>query len=281
MYPPQPAIDQPGSALILRPEHALAQYAVTAPANEIDDSLHLRDLLRIIFKRKWWILSVASIMLVVSTLNTLMETPQYRASTTIQIEKQAQRIVDYRDASGATELYDDGQFFQTQIELLRSKALAERVMEALRLDLDRKPSAAAIATGSETAAEPVAERDDWIGRILTTLRKRSEPSIKDTQLLDRESVVGSLRGSMQVEAVPNSRLVRINVVGADPALSARVANAWADAYTKSNLERRVDASAYARTFLEQELAKSKIRLEESENSLVQYTRQKQILSVDE
>jgi len=274
-------MDQPGSALILRPENALAPYAVTAPANEIDDSLHLRDLLRIIFKRKWWILSVAIVMLVVSTLNTLMETPLYRASTTIQIEKQAQRIVDYRDASGLADLYDDGQFFQTQIELLRSKALAERVMEALRLDLDRKPSVAAPPTGSEKAAEPVAERDDWIGRILTTLRKRSEPSIKDTQLLDRESVVGSLRGSMQIEPVPLSRLVRINVVGADPALAARVANAWADAYTKSNMERKVDASSYARTFLEQELAKSKIRLEESENSLVQYTRQKQILSVDE
>lgn len=281
MNPTQPAPDQPGSALILRPEHALAQYAVTAPANEIDDSLHLRDLLRIIYKRKWWILSVAIVMLVVSTLNTLMETPQYRATTTIQIEKQAQRVVDYRDASGATELYDDGQFFQTQIELLRSKALAERVMEALRLDLDRKPIAGAPATGTEKATDPVAERGDWIGRILTTLRKRSEPSIKDTQLLDRESVVGALRGSMQVEPVPNSRLVRINVVGADPALAARVANAWADAYTKSNMERKVDASSYARTFLEQELAKSKIRLEESENSLVQYTRQKQILSVDE
>lgn len=281
MNPTQPAPDQPGSALILRPEHALAQYAVTAPANEIDDSLHLRDLLRIIYKRKWWILSVAIVMLVVSTLNTLMETPQYRASTTIQIEKQAQRVVDYRDASGATELYDDGQFFQTQIELLRSKALAERVMEALRLDLDRKPSVATQPTGTENATDPVAERGDWIGRILTTLRKRSEPSIKDTQMLDRESVVGALRGSMQVEPVPNSRLVRINVVGADPALAARVANAWADAYTKSNMERKVDASSYARTFLEQELAKSKIRLEESENSLVQYTRQKQILSVDE
>ena len=281
MNPTQPAPDQPGSSLILRPEHALAQYAVTAPANEIDDSLHLRDLLRIIYKRKWWILSVAIVMLVVSTLNTLMETPQYRATTTIQIEKQAQRVVDYRDASGATELYDDGQFFQTQIELLRSKALAERVMEALRLDLDRKPNAGAPATAAEKATDPVAERGDWIGRILTTLRKRSEPSIKDTQLLDRESVVGALRGSMQVEPVPNSRLVRINVVGADPALAARVANAWADAYTKSNMERKVDASSYARTFLEQELAKSKIRLEESENSLVQYTRQKQILSVDE
>lgn len=281
MNPPQPAIDQPGSALILRPELALAPYAATAPANEIDDSLHLRDLLRIIFKRKWWILSVTALMLVVSTLNTLMETPQYRATTTIQIDRQAQRVVDYRDASGATELYDDGQFFQTQIELLRSKALAERVMETLRLDLDRKPNGNPVAPANDKSGETAVERDDWIGRILNTLRKRSEPSVKDVQQLDRESVVGSLRGSMQVEPVPNSRLVRINVVGADPALAARVANAWAEAYTKSNLERKVDASSYARTFLEQELGKAKVRLEESENSLVQYTRQKQILSVDE
>ena len=126
MNPQQPAPDQPTSALILRPEHALAQYAVTAPASEIDDSLHLRDLLRIIYKRKWWILSASVVMLVVSTLNTLMETPQYRAGTTIQIDKQAQRIVDYRDASGASELSGDQQFFQTQIELLRSKALRNK-----------------------------------------------------------------------------------------------------------------------------------------------------------
>jgi len=280
---PQPAPEQPGSALIVRPNNPLAPYVAAAPAAEIDDSLHLRDLLRIIYKRKWWILSLALVMLVASTLNTLMETPLYRATTTIQIDRQAQRVVDYRDATGQSEIYDDGQFFQTQIELLRSKALAERVMETLRLDLDRKaPAAPATNTSKEgpKASEP-AERDDWIGRILTTLRKRSEPSVKDAQVLDRESVLGSLRGSMQVEPVPNSRLVRIHVIGADPALAARMANTWSDSYIKTNLERKVDASSYARTFLEQELAKAKLRLEEAENSLVQYTRQKQILGVDE
>jgi len=98
----------------LRPDNPLAAYVAPVPANEIDDSLHLRDLLRIIYKRKWWILSVALVMLVAATLSTLMETPLYRATTTIQIDRQAQRVVDYRDASGAAEqFYDDGQFFQT------------------------------------------------------------------------------------------------------------------------------------------------------------------------
>jgi capsular exopolysaccharide synthesis family protein len=280
----QPAPEQPGSALILRPDNPLAPYVSPAPANEIDDSLHLRDLLRIIYKRKWWILSVAAVMLVAATLSTLMETPLYRATTTIQIDRQAQRVVDYRDATGSAEQYsDDGMFFQTQLELLRSKALAERVMEMLRLDIDRPqtPVAGSAAPPPKAAAAETVERDDWIGRITTTLRKRSEPSVKDAQVLDRESVLASLRGSMQIDPVPNSRLVRIHVTGADPALAARMANAWSEAYIKTNLERKVDASSYARTFLEQELAKAKIRLEESENSLVQYTRQKQILSVDE
>jgi len=280
---PQSAPEQPGSALILRPDNPLAPYVAAAPATEIDDSLHLRDLLRIIYKRKWWILSIAVVMLTASTLNTLMETPLYRATTTIQIDRQAQRVVDYRDATGSAEIYDDGQMFQTQIELLRSKALAERVMETLRLDLDRKTPAMAVDPAAAEVQKVIEgpERDDWIGRILTTLRKRSEPSVKDSQTLDREAILGSLRGSMQVEPVPNSRLVRIHVTGSDPALAARMANAWADSYIKTNLERKVDASSYARTFLEQELAKAKIRLEETENSLVQYTRQKQILGVDE
>lgn len=279
-----PVPEQTTSALILRPENQLAPYVVQAPANEIDDSLHLRDLLRIVLKRKWWILSVALVMLIGATLVTLMETPLYRATTTIQIDRVAQRVVDYRDASGiAEQIFDDGQFFQTQIELLRSKALAERVMETLRLDIDRKPNTGlAAAVGAPKSNSTVlSERDDWIGKIFTTLRKRNEPSVQDTRLLDRESILGSLRGSMQVEPVPNSRLVRIHVTGADPSLAARMANTWSEAYTKSNLEHKVNASSYARTFLEQELAKSKVRLEESENSLVQYTRQKQMLGGDE
>ena len=281
MNPPLSSPEQPGNALVIRPDNPLAQYAVAAPATEIDDSLHLRDLFRIILKRKWWILSVTLVMLVLATLNTLMETPLYRATTIIQIDRTAQRVVDYRDATGMADQYEDGSFLQTQFELLRSKALAERVMEMLRLDLDRKPVTNSNDAATAPKPEDVSLREDWIGRIMTTLRKRSEPSVKDMQVLDRESIIGSLRGSMQVDPIPNSRLVRIHVIGADPALAARMANAWTEAYIKTSLERKVDASSYARTFLEQELGKSKVRLEDSENSLVQYTRQKQILSVDE
>lgn len=281
-YPSPEQTDANSSALVVRAEHPLAPYVGQAPATEIDDSLHLRDLLRIVLKRKWWILSSAVIFLIASTITTLMETPLYRATTTVQIDRMAQRVVDYRDGTGANEGYfDDGSYLQTQMELLRSKALAERVMEALKLDIERPAAQPRTATAPGKEKSEAEERGDWIGRIMTTLRKRSEPSVRDAEILDREAVLGSLRGSMQLEPVSGSRLVRLNVVGSEPQQAARIANAWADAYIKSNLERKVDASSYARSFLEQEVTKAKMRLEESENALILYTRQKQILNVDE
>lgn len=279
MTPIEAQPQEPGSALALRQTNALSTHLVTSNPVELDDSLHLRDLLRIVYKRKWWILSVALLLLGGATFRTLMETPIYRATAIIQIERNAARIVDYKDGTNNSEFsYDEREFLNTQFELIRSKALAERVMEALRLDIEKKPAASPVDTPApsvETDSESI------IGRIMSTLRKRREPSVKDAQLLDRESVLGSLRGSMTVEPVRNARLVKINVDNSDPALAARIANAWVQTYISTNLERRMDASSYAKTFLEQQLAKTKEKLEESELQLNRYTREKQIVNVDE
>jgi polysaccharide biosynthesis transport protein len=272
-----------GGSLVPQPLHPLALYAQQSQAAaDPDESLHLRDLIRIIFKRKWWILAATVIGLTYVTIRTLMETPLYQATTTLQIDRASQRIVDYKDARGTVEdSYDDGSFLQTQLELIRSRQIAERVMEALNLDVDRSGQPKAVEPAAPPDAEKKEVRSDWIGRIMTTLRKRSEPSVNDQELLSREAVLGGLLGSTQVVPVPNTKLIRIGVIGADPVLAAKMANAWADAYIASNLDRKVDASSYARKFLDQELAKAKARLEESENALIAYTKQKQILNVEE
>ncbi|MGL4232939.1 MAG: GumC family protein, partial [Casimicrobium sp.] len=271
---------EPGSALALRQETALSTHVLPPNAVELDDSLHLRDLLRIILKRKWWIVSAAAIVTILATLHTLMQTPIYRATTTIQIERNAARVVDYKDGTANTETYsyDEREFLATQYELLRSKALAERVMETLALDLERKE---ATKTNAQKSEATTVDRDDFFGKIAATLKKRREPSVTDTQHLDRESVIASLRGSVQIEPIRNARLVRIHAEGSDPSLASRVANAWAQTFISSNLERRMDASSYAKTFLEQQLAKTKEKLEQSELQLNDYTRQKQIVNVDD
>ena len=276
-FEPKPA--DSSSALAIRQQNALSTHVTPSVTAELDESLHLRDILRIILKRKWWIVSIAALVFLVAALFTLLQTPIYRATTVVQIEKTAARIVEYRDGSSNPESgwSDEREFFTTQVELLRSKALAERVMETLRLDLDK----AKLKRATDYQDANVEPSDDWIGRIIATWKKRQEPSVKDEQTLDRESVLSTLRAALTIEPVRNSRLVKIHVDNSDAALAARIANAWANGYIKSNLERRFEASSYAKTFLEQQLAQIKEKLETSERQLNEYTRQKQIVNVDE
>lgn len=264
----------------MRTSNALSTHVVSAQQLEPDDSLHLRDLLRIVLKRKWWIVSAATLCLLAAALLTLLQTPIYRATTTVQIERNAARVVDYKDGTANTEQvsYDEREFLFTQYELLKSKALAERVMESMQLDLERKSAA---PQNDNDKSSSIVESDGIFGKILTTLRKRREPSVSDVQHLDRESIIASLRGAVAIEPVRNSRLVRVHADGSDPALAARIANTWAQTFIATNLERRFEASSYAKTFLEQQLAKTKEKLEESELQLNQYARQKQIVNIDD
>jgi hypothetical protein len=103
----------------------------------------------------------------------------------------------------------------------------------------------------------------------------------DKQVLGREAVVGSFMGSVKIEPVRGSRLVRISVVSADPAKAARWANAMAQNFMAMSMERKMESSIYARNFLQDQIKVSKARLEESERTLNTYAKANSILTLDE
>ncbi len=271
--------------IAIRQSTALA--TAIAPHPDLDDSLNLRDILRTLLKRKWWIISVATVVLGGGMLFTLLQTPIYRATTTIQIDRSAARVVDYNKEgtlnSGGGYYEDPREFLATQYELLKSKTLAARVMESMQLDLERakRPDSGTRPKDSPVRDDAAEEGSGLLARITNTIRKRREPSIQDERQLDREAVIGALSASTTIEPVRNSRLVKINADNADPSQAARIANAWAQAFIASNLDRRVEASSYAKTFLEQQLASTKARLEDSEAQLNRYAREKEIVNVDD
>jgi succinoglycan biosynthesis transport protein ExoP len=100
-------------------------------------------------------------------------------------------------------------------------------------------------------------------------------------VLSREAVVGGFMGSVKVEPVKGSRLVRISVVSADPAKAARWANAMAQSFMAMSMERKMESSIYARNFLQDQIKASKARLEESERTLNTYAKANSILTLDE
>jgi capsular exopolysaccharide synthesis family protein len=103
----------------------------------------------------------------------------------------------------------------------------------------------------------------------------------DPALRKDNAVLGAFQGSIGVEPVRRSRMVRVHFDSTDPFLAAKAANAVAQAFINVNLERRFEASAYAKTFLEEKLLQTKARLEDSERELVRFSRELEIVNIDE
>jgi polysaccharide biosynthesis transport protein len=85
---------------------------------------------------------------------------------------------------------------------------------------------------------------------------------------------------LTIEPVRDSRLVRIHFDSPSPVEAAEVANAVAANFINLNLERRFDASSFAKRFLEEQLAQARATLEESEKRFAAYAREREIVDTD-
>ena len=83
-------------------------------------------------KYRWLIIAISGLALAIGFIQTFTATPIYQATVTIQIDRQAPKlvkeVVQDRDFGGG-----DQRFYKTQYDLLKSRSLAERV--AADLDL--------------------------------------------------------------------------------------------------------------------------------------------------
>lgn len=288
---PTPAPQPPHRSLILRPQHALQTEVLRTEREELieDDALNLKDLARIVWKHKWLIAALAGVLGVAGFVHSLRGTPMYRATAQIQIERAAQQVVSFgRDVDAGQNYWDDGSGLQTQIELLRSRALAERVVDVMGLDRNQKARdeaqfGQAEGGGMDASPEGGANAADagLFGRLTETWRKLNTPAVTNADVLDRDGTVGALMGSVSIEPVRETRLVNIVAHNSNPELAARIANTMAETFIALNLERKVESSVYAKNFLEDQIKVTKAKLEESERLLNEYSKRNSILVLGE
>ena len=241
-----------------------------------EDVIDLRELWGVLVRHRWLILSSVGLALVLSLVATFVMTPIYRATLLLQIETTGNQVVEYgsvmpEEAKGYRSNMD---FYRTQYELLKSQTLARRVIDQLGL-------------------KPVESPDDpsFFEDLLSTLKTWSSSlsgSGRDAQ--DGRGVDAgqartmaeekALLNQLTIEPVRDSRLVKVHFDSPDPKQSAEVANAVAANFIALNLERRYDASSFAKRFLEEQLAQARVTLEESERRFVAYAREREIVDTE-
>ncbi|WP_374555907.1 GumC family protein [Thermomonas sp.] len=241
-----------------------------------EDEIDLLAYWHILVKRRRLIIGVLAGVVALALLVTLLATPIYRASTVLQLEKEGVQVVQVNGIQPGGDGGWDPEFLQTQYELIQSRALAERV--ANELDLDE----AALARLSDPG---------WLGRLLGLLQPKGKQDVGkgsaraavrgDAAQQQLRQAAGLISAGLSVEPIRNSRLVRINFDSPSPQFSARAANAVAEGYIASGLERRFGASSYAKTYLEEQLKLTRAKLEDSERKLVQFAQQENLVNTGE
>lgn len=233
-----------------------------------DDEIDLLAYWRVLVKRRWLILSVLAGALALSLLATLLMPSIYRATATLQIDREIMQIVQIEGMT-PVEGGAGSDFYQTQYELLQSRALAERVADELNLP------------GRVDELSP----PSWWQRLKLLLRPQDEPgqgkAVAHDSAAQLRQAVGFVRARTEIEPVRNSRLVRIHFDSQVPQFSAQASNALADGFIAQAIERRFGASSYARKYLEDQLSETKGRLEQSERALVEFAQEAGLVTTGE
>ncbi|MBH1992210.1 MAG: polysaccharide biosynthesis tyrosine autokinase [Sphingomonadaceae bacterium] len=187
-----------------------------------------------------------ALCLLAGLLFILLSTPDYRATASVEV----QDVPAGAAGAGTTSrgVSDDTEsLMQTELEVLRSRALAEDVARDLAL------------VGTPTFFAGMNRKRPTQGTGILTQRQ-----------VEQDLVVTMLRDNLEVDLPGKSRVLRISFVSADPVLSARVANSYADSLIRTDLKRGFESGVQARRFLLGELDAARNDLARAERDLSVY-----------
>jgi capsular exopolysaccharide synthesis family protein len=211
----------------------------------------LRNMFSLVRRNVWLITAIVATFLVAAAVLTILTTPKYTAQASIEISSQAQQVLgeEFDQATDDVEGWDVDRFLNTQISILTSRALADRVAQKLNLYSE--------------------------ARFFNAVQ--INPDDYDTSAGLRNAVINSLMTNLAVSLPVSSRIAELSFTSTDRQMSATIANTYANEFIQSNLQRKFDSSSYARDFVEDQLLEARARLEDSEQGLNVYARQASLI----
>ncbi len=230
--------------------------------------IHLLDYLTVVKRRKWIIL-LFSVLVVGLTVMFSLKLPRvYTATAQIVIDRQLYPVTNTEER--INQDMDDLAFYETQYNLLKSRALALQVIKTLGPDQIFLP-------------EPPQEKSffAWVRDLLP--KKAPEPPVgaADQATSEEEALVNDYLGSLTVEPVKETRLVNITFASESPGIAARTANAHAHGFIERNIQLKIAAAQQGLKWLTTQVAEQKAKVEASQAVVQQYLKNQNVISFED
>ncbi len=217
----------------------------------------VREYLRVLIKRKWLVVACVFGIFAAVAIASLRQTPVFDAVGRIAVNKSDSNLVNFKDSVPVMDYYDPTDL-DTEVRILQSDLLALQVIR--QLNLDKRA-----AYGGESAPK------------LPNLV--ADPLQNDSAHVS--ALLGGFKGNLHVALIPNTRIIEIHYRSTDPQLAANAVNTLAATYVEQNFKTKFESTMQASDWLSKQLVDLQMKVETSQEKLVQYQKQHEILGTDE
>ncbi len=274
----------------LRPEETRAargayDYGYTNyGADQNNNTVHLRELWRIVRKRKWLVGLIAGIATILITIEVYRTPSIYRAQSDILIGSEAPTVVQTKDQ---VIQIDDSNNLNTNKIIITSRPLLEDVVVNLKLDqhpqfvesLQKKSFTEAVRDiwgRIAGQAETMAPAGD--GAVSAIPGPGSERTAEESARL--RPLVELLKSRLNVAPLAESQVIRVSFDHTDPELAAAVVNATGKIFIDRSFERKTSRYAGTSDWLDRSTRELKSKVAQAEQALADYTRVNGIFSTE-
>ena len=240
------------------PEH----YSLHESPHDPDDvEIDVAEIYRALRRRRWALAGCVLLVTSVVLLVTFQLTPRYTANAEVLIDPRDSNVADLD--SVLSGLSSDASTIESQIQLIRSRSLALRVIEVLHLERDPEFNAALRDRGA-------------LAKFLSNLKslapgEAEEPSEEERLALEQTRLVEAFSDALSVSRVGRaSYVISIAFTSERAAKASRVANTLADLYVVEQLEAKFEATEHATGWLKERLSTLRAELEKSEHLVAVY-----------
>lgn len=236
--------------------------------------IELIEYWRIILRRKWVIISFSGALLIFTAIFTFIATPMYKSTVTLLLEEETSRMLSIEDTFGyQTPVSRDLRGFNTQLRLLKSKSLAERVVQQANLQSrdDFKLAVRAKRTFFGTIGYIVTF--GWLRSKKKRDERGSDQSFPRDPYSDAALVI---RNKIEVKPIRDTKLVELSFTSPSASLSAEIVNTIAREFKNFSVDMRLQTTQQASDFLSDQIAELGTELSEKNAELQRYSKEKDI-----
>ena len=245
------------------------------PGWEDGEEIHLRDYLDVIIRRKWLIICVLALSFITTLIFTLGSTKIYKATATLEVTQKSPQVTKFEEVVAAE--VKAREFYETQVALLLSQALIERVIDKLNLMTNPIVIESVFGDGSPGITARIKQ---LIRSFLPKDKEVTGQALLTEETLRKQALFRYVSNNLKAEPSHKSMLITVSFTSPSRKLSQKVVNTLAQEFIAWKMDKKLEASQIARDFLMKQIDRAKISLEKTEEELNRFAKQAGIVSLD-